>query len=394
MLVKLEDDGEVATIVLNRPERHNSLVPDLLEDFLEAVARVKAAAVVLAAEGRSFSTGGDLRAFADLAARADDPRVPVTSDPRLAVTSDPRLASTGYTLAARGDGSLIAVNGDSRRAVIGDSLGAVTGDPLIAGDRERGRTGEGNEALAGYAHRIVGLLNQAILALLRLDVPVVAAVHGPVTGGALGLVLACDVVLVSPEATFQPWYTTVGFGPDGGWTAMLPQRIGTARAAAIQVLDEPIDAATAVAWGLAHRIEPDVRQAARRTAERAARKRAVGVTKRLINGDLDEVAARLEAERVAFVRQIVTSEAAEGMAAFRATRDRSPTRRRAASDAPPANRRTASARAASARAANDRAANDRAASARAASDPPLTPTDQETSVPAFSPRQDTHGGAR
>jgi enoyl-CoA hydratase/carnithine racemase len=60
-------DGPVATITLNRPERHNSLVPAMLTEFLHALDASEAApdagVLVLRAAGRSFSTGGDLRGF-------------------------------------------------------------------------------------------------------------------------------------------------------------------------------------------------------------------------------------------------------------------------------------------------------------------------------------------
>ena len=242
-LILTQVDGPVATIVLNRPERHNSLVPELLRDLLTALEKVAdARAVVLAAEGRSFSTGGDVRAFAE---------------------------------------------------------------------RDGG-------ALRDYANELVGLLGETMLAIMRLPAPVIAAVHGMVTGGSLGLLLASDIVLIHPSVTIAPWYTTVGFAPDGGWTALLPYRIGASRAAVVQYTNTPIDAETAVAWGLATRVEADVRRAAAELARTIAGQRpgAVRATKRLINGDLDAIAARLDAEREAFVRQITTPEAREGMTAF------------------------------------------------------------------------------
>ncbi len=75
-LVLSEVDGNVATLTLNRPERHNSLIPELLSDFLAILEawqnRPDLRAMVLQANGRSFSTGGDVRAFdehrADIAA--------------------------------------------------------------------------------------------------------------------------------------------------------------------------------------------------------------------------------------------------------------------------------------------------------------------------------------
>lgn len=65
--VLAEIDGAVATITLNRPERHNSLVPALLRQLGDAISGCEAdpgaRVMVLRAAGRSFSTGGDLRGF-------------------------------------------------------------------------------------------------------------------------------------------------------------------------------------------------------------------------------------------------------------------------------------------------------------------------------------------
>ena len=65
-LVTLDVTGNAAVIRLNRPSRHNALVPELLEDLIDALGDERsrnARTVILAAEGRSFSTGGDLLGF-------------------------------------------------------------------------------------------------------------------------------------------------------------------------------------------------------------------------------------------------------------------------------------------------------------------------------------------
>jgi 2-(1,2-epoxy-1,2-dihydrophenyl)acetyl-CoA isomerase len=174
--------------------------------------------------------------------------------------------------------------------------------------------------LEAYARALVGLLNEVVLAMVELPVPIVAAVHGIVTGGSLGLVLGCDVVLVAPEASFTPYYSVVGFGPDGGWTAVLPSIIGQKRAAEILLCNQTISAEQAVAWGLASRIAPAERigEEALSVAQRIAAGKAGSIRqiKRLLNLSGGELAARLEAERSRFVSQVTTQEAREGIIAF------------------------------------------------------------------------------
>ena len=246
-LILIDREGSVAVLSLNRPERHNSLVPELLEQLIEALAAAAAdpdvGAVVLAAEGPSFSTGGDVRAFYD----------------------------------------------------------------------------EGDD-VAGYAAHIVGLLNDAMLAMIDSPKPVVVAVHGLVTGGSMGLVLAGDVVLVADEASFTPWYSVVGFSPDGGWTAILPRLIGQVRAADIVMRNRTITASQAVAWGLAAAVVPGIgiRHEAIALAAEIAEKvpGSVRNTKARLWAERDAIAAGLEDERSRFVQQIVTDEARRGMARF------------------------------------------------------------------------------
>lgn len=107
------------------------------------------------------------------------------------------------------------------------------------------------ERLLSYADKLVGALHDVILSLLAFPSPVLAAVNGPVTGGSTGLVLAADMVSLSNTAFIQPYYSEVGFAPDGGWTAMLPETIGTAKALEIQYFNTRISADEAQRFGLA-----------------------------------------------------------------------------------------------------------------------------------------------
>jgi 2-(1,2-epoxy-1,2-dihydrophenyl)acetyl-CoA isomerase len=246
-LVILDRAGPVALLTLNRAERHNSLVPEFLEEMLAALETIGAQSdvrsVVLQAKGRSFSTGGDVRGFYE---HPDD--------------------------------------------------------------------------LEAYASQIVGLLNSVILRMIELPVPIVAAVHGMVTGGSMGLVLGSDVVLIAPEASFTPYYSVVGFSPDGGWTALLPTIIGLKRTGEILMRNQTITAEQAVAWGLASRIVPAgrIHEEALSTAQDLAAMKAgsIGHTKALLSSACSDLETRLEAERTRFVQQIVTEEARQGIEAF------------------------------------------------------------------------------
>lgn len=56
-------EGRIARLTLNRPEKLNALNPEMLEEILEALQRVRGSdvsALVLAAAGRAFCAGVDL----------------------------------------------------------------------------------------------------------------------------------------------------------------------------------------------------------------------------------------------------------------------------------------------------------------------------------------------
>jgi 2-(1,2-epoxy-1,2-dihydrophenyl)acetyl-CoA isomerase len=185
---------------------------------------------------------------------------------------------------------------------------------------------EGPEGIEAYADRIVGLLNDTILALVDCPVPVIARVNGPVTGGSLGLVLAADIVLMSETAFMQSYYVEVGFAPDGGWTAMLPERIGPARAVEIQALNRRIAARDALELGLATRVvAPDSLDAT--VSEvietlRAKDKKSLETTRRLVWDETRRamIADRLDAERAAFCELVGRAEVSSRMKSFVARR--------------------------------------------------------------------------
>lgn len=212
----------------------------------------------------------------------------------------------------------IGRRGETRAVVL-----AAEGEAFsIGGDMRRFAAEMAGPALQTYAAELVGLLNQAVLALLGLPQPVVAAVHGHVTGGSLGLVLACDLVVMADDAVFKAHYATAGFTPDGGWTALLPRLVGTRRAAACLMLNRSLDARQSLDWGVVNELAPagEVGAVALRAAERIAASpdATMRAAKRLLAPDtaLAGIEAALEAERQRFVAAIVEPAARAGVADF------------------------------------------------------------------------------
>jgi enoyl-CoA hydratase/carnithine racemase len=159
--------------------------------------------------------------------------------------------------------------------------------------------------------------------LARLRQPTIAAIGGIAYGGGLELALACDLRIAAEGARFAFPEVTIGAVPGWAGSQRLPRVIGPGRAKQMILAGEPVDAATAAAWGLVNEVVPAGRLAdralelARRIAENAPT--AVQAAKQLLDaatgeglaGALESLAAGLAAS---------TDDAREGIAAFRGKR--------------------------------------------------------------------------
>ncbi len=168
-----------------------------------------------------------------------------------------------------------------------------------------------------FAENLVPILQDIVFRLVSMPCLVGVAARGAVTGGAAGLLFAADVAAVSPECFVQPYYPTVGFAPDGGWSALLPERVGAGAAAGWLLQDRRVTGPDIVSLGLAEACvehpEPAVLDALDR-----GRIGARLVAKALI-WDAPRKArlrARLDRETEAFLDLIDRPETLEGMAAF------------------------------------------------------------------------------
>jgi 2-(1,2-epoxy-1,2-dihydrophenyl)acetyl-CoA isomerase len=98
-----------------------------------------------------------------------------------------------------------------------------------------------------------------MVAIRRIEKPVVAAVNGPAVGIGASLAFACDLVLAAESAYFGLAFVNIGLMPDGGSTVFVPAAVGKARAFQMALLGERIGAAQALEWGLVNFVHPDDR---------------------------------------------------------------------------------------------------------------------------------------
>jgi 2-(1,2-epoxy-1,2-dihydrophenyl)acetyl-CoA isomerase len=87
---------------------------------------------------------------------------------------------------------------------------------------------------------------------------VVCAVNGVAAGAGASFALACDIVLAAKSARFVQAFVKIGLVPDSGASFFLTHSIGEARARALAMLGDAIDAETAASWGMIWRAVDDV----------------------------------------------------------------------------------------------------------------------------------------
>jgi len=172
--VRVETQGAVRRVTLNRPDRLNALTPAMLDTLCRALAEAEndanCRAILLTGSGRGFCAGQDL------------------------------------------------------------------------GGTDWSRTDPGNLLDRHY--------NRLVRQLRALPLPVVCAVNGIAAGAGANLALACDIVLAARSARFSQAFVKIGLIPDSGGTFFLPRLVGEARARALALLGEAIDAERAASWGM------------------------------------------------------------------------------------------------------------------------------------------------
>lgn len=247
----------------------------------------------------------------------------------LTITLDRPEAKNALTVEMRDD-LVAAVRSARADAGVRAVLVTGTGDAFCAGMDLRASTvaragGEGFEARATSEALRVGVQSM-IRELWELDKPTVAAVNGVAVGPGAHLALACDFVVVHPDARFVWSFHRWGLVVDAGGAYLLPRLVGLPRAKAMVLLGEGATGREAVDLGLAYRCaDPEhVLDEARGLAARLATgpTRALGLSKRLLNRSFEtDLPDALELEGHFQSLAATTADLQEGMAAFKEKRD-------------------------------------------------------------------------
>ncbi len=212
--------------------------------------------------------------------------------------------------------AVMAIHGEPRaRAVL------ITGEGrhFCAGGDVKTFAAKG-EALPDYLREATSWLQVCASALMRLQAPVVAAVHGfAAGGGGLGLVCASDLVIAERSAKFMLGATRVGMAPDAGGSVTLTHLVGFRKAMEIALTNPTIDADEALRIGLITRVVDDgaAREEGLALARAGGRTDArTGETKRLLWEGLGAtVEARLPDEARTVAALSGSEDAREGLAA-------------------------------------------------------------------------------
>ena len=105
---------------------------------------------------------------------------------------------------------------------------------------------------------VAALHHRLVRRLRGVPLPVVCAVNGVAAGAGASYALACDIVLAARSAKFIQAFVKIGLVPDSGASFFLPRMIGEARARALAMLGETLDAERAADWGMIWKVVDDV----------------------------------------------------------------------------------------------------------------------------------------
>lgn len=171
-----------------------------------------------------------------------------------------------------------------------------------------------------FLSRLFDRCSEMMQTIHRLPQPVIAKVHGIATAAGCQLVAACDLAAAAQGTRFATPGVKIGLFCS---TPMVPvsRAVGRKRAMQMLLTGEPIDASTALEWGLVNRVVPadELESAVSELVDAIARSSAytVATGKRAFYSQIDRAEDEAyEQCTVVMSENAVTHDAQEGMSAF------------------------------------------------------------------------------
>ncbi len=176
------------------------------------------------------------------------------------------------------------------------------------------------EHLPAQCAAMIRSLHALIERMLEWPKPILMAVRGQCLGGGLEFAAAGNLLFAAPDAQFgQPEMKLAVFAPAA--SCLLPERIGQARAEDLLYSGRPVDAQSALAWGLATQVAEDPAAAALEYFEKHLAPKSAASLAYAVRAARAPYAARVkrrlaEVERLYLDGLMKTRDAVEGLNAF------------------------------------------------------------------------------
>jgi len=163
------------------------------------------------------------------------------------------------------------------------------------------------------------------LGIRNLGVPTIAAVNGPAVGAGAALVLACDVAVAGPHASFSVPFLRLGLHPGMGITYLLPSVVGLAAARDLLLTGRRVNAQRMLDLGIVSEVtdEGGLAHRARELAWDIAQSAPIALELTqlaLASGAPADLAAALRWEGVVQSVTLATQDLSEGLQAARERR--------------------------------------------------------------------------
>jgi 2-(1,2-epoxy-1,2-dihydrophenyl)acetyl-CoA isomerase len=180
----------------------------------------------------------------------------------------------------------------------------------------------GNRSLSESLHN---RYNPIIRAMRNLPKPIICALNGVAAGAGCSLVLACDVIIASAEASLTEAFINIGLVLDSGSSFFLPRQVGSLKAFELSTLGSKIKAEEALQLGLVNQVvapenlAENVTTLAARYAQ--APTKAIGLIKKMINKSFSATLDQM-LDYEAYCQEIAgrSDDFREGVLAFREKR--------------------------------------------------------------------------